>query len=114
MQRINNSVNLVLLKTTFSSKDEARKTSEILFEKKLVSYTHIYQIESMTRDLQDRVLRKDEFLLEIITIESNLLEIKRIIWEIAKYIVPEDIHHIAIGENKFLTKVCSDCAIKIM
>jgi len=78
----------VVIQTTCSSEDEAKKIAKVLVESKLAACIQILPIQSMYV-WEEKLYCQNEILLNIKTKKANFLKIKSKILELHSYDVPE-------------------------
>ncbi len=95
----------IIVQTTCSNKDEARKIAKILIEEKLAACIQMNEIESFYM-WEDKFCNDDEILLTIKTKKENFKKIKSKIKELHSYDLPEiigvDITNISKNYKKFI------------
>lgn len=79
---------LIIIQTTCSSKEEARKLSKNLIKSKLAACIHMCKIDSFYM-WKDEFCEDEEVLLNIKTKKENFKKIKSKIKELHSYDVPE-------------------------
>ena len=79
---------IVLIQTTCSTKEEARKIAKILIEEKLAACIQMFEIESFY-NWNDEFCCDNETLLNIKTRKDNFEKIKSRILELHSYDLPE-------------------------
>ena len=79
---------IVLIQTTCSTKEEARKIAKVLIEEKLAACIQIFEIESFY-NWNNEFCCDNETLLKIKTIKENFEKIKSRILELHSYDLPE-------------------------
>jgi len=78
----------IVIQTTCSSKDEAKKIAKVLVESKLAACIQILPMQSMYI-WEGKLCCENEILLNIKTKKANFLKIKSKILELHSYDVPE-------------------------
>lgn len=79
---------IVLIQTTCSTKEEARKIAKVLIEEKLAACIQIFEIESFY-NWNNEFCCDNETLLNIKTRKDNFEKIKSKILELHSYDLPE-------------------------
>ena len=79
---------IVLIQTTCSTKEEARKIAKVLIEEKLAACIQMFEIESFY-NWNDEFCCDNETLLNIKTRKDNFEKIKSKILELHSYDLPE-------------------------
>lgn len=79
---------IVLIQTTCSTKEEARKIAKVLIEEKLAACIQMFEIESFY-NWNDEFCCDNETLLNIKTRKDNFEKIKSRILELHSYDLPE-------------------------
>ena len=79
---------IVLIQTTCSTKEEARKIAKVLIEEKLAACIQMFEIESFY-NWNNEFCCDNETLLNIKTRKDNFEEIKSRILELHSYDLPE-------------------------
>ena len=81
-------MNIVLIQTTCSNKDEAKKIAKVLIEEKLAACVQLSEIESFY-SWNNEFCCDNETLLSIKTTKENFEKIKSKIKELHSYDLPE-------------------------
>lgn len=81
-------MNIVVIQTTCSTKEEARKIAKVLIEEKLAACVQMSEIESFYQ-WKNEFCCDNETLLNIKTIKENFEKIKSKIKELHSYDLPE-------------------------
>ena len=81
-------MNIVVIQTTCSSKEEAKKIAKVLIVEKLASCVQLSEIESFY-NWNNEFCCDNETLLNIKTIKENFEKIKSRILELHSYDLPE-------------------------
>lgn len=89
----------ILVQTTCSTKDEAKKIANLLVKEKLAPCVQIKKIDSIYT-WEDKIHDEVEFQLMIKTKKENFKKIKRIIKENHSYDLPEIIAISIAGTSK--------------
>jgi periplasmic divalent cation tolerance protein len=92
----------IIVQTTCSTKDEAKKIAKVLIEEKLAACVQLSQIESFY-NWQEKFCSDNETLLNIKTRKDNFDKIKSKILELHSYDLPEIIQlDIANASEEYL------------
>lgn len=92
----------IIVQTTCSTKDEAKKIAKVLIEEKLAACVQLSQIESFY-NWQEKFCSDNETLLNIKTRKDNFGKIKSKILELHSYDLPEIIQlDIANASEEYL------------
>ena len=98
-------MSIVVIQTTCSNNEEARKIAQVLIEKKLAGCVQMSDIESFYM-WQDEFCNDKEVLLNIKTKKENFKKIQSKIKELHSYDVPEiiciNIENISKDYKKFI------------
>lgn len=98
-------MSIVVIQTTCSNDEEARKIAKILIEKKLAACVQMSEIESFYM-WQDEFCNDKEVLLNIKTKKENFKKIQSKIKELHSYDVPEiiciNIENVSKDYKKFI------------
>ncbi len=81
-------MNIVIIQTTCSSKEEAKKIAKVLIVEKLAACVQMYEIDSFY-NWNNQFCCDNETLLNIKTIKANFEKIKSKILELHSYDLPE-------------------------
>lgn len=95
----------ILIQTTFSSKEEAKKIAQTLVEERLAACVQIQEIESLYL-WNSKLSCENETLLSIKTRKDNFEKVKSKILELHSYDIPEiiqiDISELSEDYLKFI------------
>lgn len=98
-------MSFIIVQTTCSTKDEAKKIAKLLIEKKLAACVQMTDIESFYM-WEDEFCNDKEVLLNIKTKKENFKKIKSKIKELHSYDVPEiicvNIENVSKDYKKFI------------
>ena len=95
-------MNIVLIQTTCSNKDEAKNIAKVLIEEKLAACVQLSKIESLY-NWKEKFCSDNETLLNIKTRKDNFDKIKSKILELHSYDLPEIIQlDIANASEEYL------------
>lgn len=81
-------MNIVLIQTTCSNKDEAKNIAKVLIEEKLAACVQLSEIESFY-SWNNEFCNENETLVNIKTIKENFEKVKSKIKELHSYDLPE-------------------------
>lgn len=100
-------MNLVIIQTTCSSNEEAKKIAEVLIGEKLAACIQLSQIESLYT-WHDKFCCDNETLMSIKTRKENFEKVKSKIKELHSYDVPEIIQIDITNASKKYLKFIGD------
>ncbi len=103
-------MNIVLIQTTCSNKDEAKKIAKVLIEEKLAACVQLSEIESFY-SWNNEFCCDNETLLSIKTTKENFEKIKSKIKELHSYDLPEIIQLDITNASKEYLKFIGDNTI---
>ncbi|WP_321313868.1 divalent-cation tolerance protein CutA [Halarcobacter sp.] len=99
----------IIIQTTCSDKNQAKKLAKVLLEKRLAACLQLSNIESFYK-WEGEFCNDNEVLLTIKTKKKNFEKIESIIKELHSYDVPEiiaiDVNNISKDYKKFISKSC--------
>ncbi|WP_321469100.1 divalent-cation tolerance protein CutA [Halarcobacter sp.] len=99
----------IIIQTTCSDKNQAKKLAKVLLEKRLAACLQLSNIESFYK-WEGEFCNDNEVLLSIKTKKKNFEKIESIIKELHSYDVPEiiaiDVNNISKDYKKFISKSC--------
>ncbi len=99
----------IIIQTTCSDKNQAKKLAKVLLEKRLAACLHLSNIESFYK-WEGEFCNDNEVLLSIKTKKKNFEKIESIIKELHSYDVPEiiaiDVNNISKDYKKFISESC--------
>lgn len=102
-------MNIILIQTTCSNKDEAKNIAKILIEEKLAACVQLSEIESFY-SWNNEFCCESETLVNIKTIKENFEKVKSKIKELHSYDLPEiiqlDITNASKEYLKFIGESC--------
>lgn len=102
-------MNAVIIQTTCSSSEEAKKIAKVLIEEQLAACVQLCQIESLYV-WNKEFCCDNETLLSIKTIKENFEKVKSKIKELHSYDVPEIIQiDITNASKKYLKFIGENC-----
>jgi periplasmic divalent cation tolerance protein len=100
-------MNLVIIQTTCSSNEEAKKIAEVLVKEKLAACIQLSQIESLYT-WHEKFCCDNETLMSIKTRKENFEKVKSKIKELHSYDVPEIIQIDITNASKKYLKFIGD------
>jgi len=99
----------IIIQTTCSDKNQAKKLAKVLLEKRLAACLQLSNIESFYK-WEGEFCNDNEVLLTIKTKKKNFEKIESIIKELHSYDVPEiiaiDVNNISKDYKKFISESC--------
>jgi periplasmic divalent cation tolerance protein len=102
-------MNAIIIQTTCSSSEEAKKIAKVLIEEQLAACVQLSQIESLYV-WNKEFCCDNETLLSIKTIKENFEKVKSKIKELHSYDVPEIIQiDITNASKKYLKFISENC-----
>lgn len=78
----------IIIYSTYPSREEAEKISDLLLEQKLVACSQISEIDSKFF-WQNKLDKQNEFMMTAKTLSRNFKEVEKLIKENHSYFVPE-------------------------